>query len=138
VYQFNKGPSFDGLPVESYSTFPYFNAKSPLYRKAWKRGRLDAIFAGYAEMSIQPSLGYGSADPLQPRSEAVQANVASAMWDNGNWDMGNWDGKVTPIKFSLSGTSESLSITIYSNSAITEPFTLHGFFLNYLMRRAIR
>ena len=138
VMQFNRGASFDGLPVEALMTFPYHGAKSHLYRKAWKRGRLDAVFAGYAEMSMQPSLGYGGTDPLQPRSEAIQASAVSASWDNGNWDRGNWDGKVTPVKFSLSGTSEAISLTIYSNSAITEPFVVHGFFLNYLMRRAIR
>lgn len=138
VYEMEKGTSFDGADLGAYIRFPYYAAKSPRTLKTWKRGRFDIDFDGYAALSVQPSLSYGSSDPIQPSSGQVSSSAAVSLWDNGNWDNGNWDGRQTPIDFELTGTGETVSMSIYASSAFIEQFTVQGFLLHYINRRSMR
>lgn len=139
VYQADKGSSFDGEAIEAYLRMPFNNARSPRYRKRYRKVALEMSAVGYASIRVQPEFTYGDEDVAShPTSEATVQGTGG-YYDVDNYEEIFYDARVVSSpEFSIAGTGLNVSLIFYSNTDIDLGHTLQGAMLHYTVRRLSR
>ena len=140
VFEARRGSNFDGQPIEAVIRTAYNHLKSPTYRKSFKR--LELMLSGGYDVFLQVGmeLDYSAAYTPQPviRNFTLFGGQGG-YWNEDNWNEFFWSGQdVSTGEVSVSGTGKNYSLMIYSKSAWTDPYTLQGFLVHYIMRRLDR
>jgi hypothetical protein len=139
VYQMNKGTSFDGDDITAFFRTPFYHYKTPRLRKRFMTAVLEIRATDYMELSFAPELEYGSSDVEQPGTSAVAVSGGGAVWDVSYWDSMVWDGQeVTQQEMDLTGTSENMSMLVYSSGDYFAPFVVNSAIVHYMQRRQMR
>lgn len=139
VYELDRGTSFDDQQIDAFIFMPYNTAKTPRYRKRYRKIVLEMGSDEYSAISFYPEFSFGDSDvSAHSVLSAVSAGLGGK-WDVSSWDTFYYDGKSaeTP-EFSIAGTGTSLSILFYSRSAIDAGHTLNGAMIHYSVRRISR
>lgn len=139
VYELNRGTSFDGDQIDAFVFMPYNTAKTPRYRKQYRKIVLEMQAVEYSAISFFPEFSYGDTDISSHALLTTESTGAGGHWDISNWDSFYYDQRTsnTP-EFSISGTGISVSVIFYSRSAIDAGHTLNGAMLHYTLRRLSR
>lgn len=139
VYEMDRGTSFDGEKIQAYIKTSFNNSRSPRYRKRYRKGVLEITSDYPVDFFVMWELGYGKGEIDQNNAISLTTSNATGFWDQGNWDAGFWDGKeLLPSEFSMKGTGENASLTVYSSSDLYQPHTLSGAVIQYTVRRGLR
>jgi len=64
----------------------------------------------------------------------------NSAWDISNWDVAIWDGtiSVADVYVDLAGTGESISLTMFHNSATDDLFTIQDVTYHFKKRSLLR
>ncbi len=139
VYQAGKGTSLDGEPVEAWIRTAYANHKSPLLKKSYKRLLLEMDAEGSAHFQVGYDLGYGAPDMEPAGRIAFAEEGGGGYWDQFQWEAFTWDAQVVVNpQTTISGTSENISLLVYSNNDYDDPWTIQGASVYYILRRLAR
>lgn len=139
VYEANKGTSFDDQQIDAFVLMPYNSARSPRYRKRYRKIVLEMQSSGYSEISFNPEFSFGDTDVSSHSTLIATSLGLGGTWDVSNWDTFYYDGKsVDTPEFSIAGTGTSLSILFYSRSAIDAGHSLDGAMVHFTIRRISR
>ena len=139
IMQADRGTNLDGEPIESAIRTNYLQFKSASYRKTYRR--LEVLINGKADVCLLFSheLDYAAAHSPIPRSRQLCIFGGAGFWDLDNWNEFFWSaGEIQQDGIWLDGTGRNISIMAYQSSAWTEPFTIQGFLVHYIMRRLDR
>jgi hypothetical protein len=139
VYQAEKGTSFDGTAIDAWHRLAFNAERGPNMQKKWRRAIFEVDVPSYASLAFTYDMDY--ADGSFPII-AAQTNTqegGGGYWDSFTWDEFTWDSPlVGQPKFSLSGTSQNISLLINSNDALSLPFSVQSVLLHYTPRRIKR
>lgn len=139
VFQMDKGTSHDGADIEYFLELAYNFCGSPRVQKVFRDVMLEVSGTGYAEFYAGFSLGYGSADIVQPLEQIATADFSDLQWDSFTWDQFYWDGEtLAPSVLKMGGEAVNYSLTFRGTSDYFEPFTLTGAITQYTPRRRMR
>lgn len=139
VYEANKGSSFDDAKIDAFVLMPYNTARSPRYRKRYRKIVLEMQSDEYSEISFNPEFSFGDADVAAHSTLTAATQGLGGAWDVATWDTFAYDSKATNTpEFSIAGTGTSLSILFYSRSAIDAGHSLDGAMVHYTVRRISR
>lgn len=151
VYQFDKGTSFDGEPMDFQLVLNYTSAKNPRTLKTYKRAAIELAVTGvsYIDMYVGYALGFDSIEYEQyyanpealflSNSDNYTKYMSSARWDTFTWDDFFWDTRgLSPMEVELGGTAENIAMAFSGHSDYTQPFTINGIVLHYIPRRSMR
>lgn len=139
VHQFDRGTSFDGQQISSYFTLVYNFMKSPRIIKRFRKASLEVTSSFYTTFDFGYSLAYSSTDVMQPGAVSYETAFSSPYWDQFTWDEFIWDGlTLSPSECEVEGDGENIAITVSSESAILNEFTINSMILHYSLRRGLR
>lgn len=141
VYQLDKGSSFDGGELNERLVFNWNACGSPRVLKRWRRASIEMQGTSYAEIQFGYSLGYGSANSIQPGTDAYASNFSSSTWDaTASWDgLFFWDGTtLSPTEAEMLGTSENVQVTLSAGLDYLLPYTINSIIFHYTPRRGLR
>lgn len=139
VYQAEVGTSFDGAAIDAWLRLAFNSEGGPTVQKKWRRAILEANIRSYASISMAYEMDYGEGTFPIIALQTTQQDGGGGYWDQMTWDEFVWDSPVTSIpKFSLSGTSQNISLLFTSNDALSSPFALQSVVLHYSARRIKR
>lgn len=136
VYQAEKGTSFDGLPIEAWIRTAYNNQKSQLLKKSYKRIVLEMSAEGSANFQLGYELGFATPDLAPSDRISFVEEGAGGYWDQFTWENFTWDAQaVATPQTTVSGTSENISLLVYSNNDYDNSWTIQGASIYYIPRR---
>ena len=139
VYQLEKGTSFDGVAISAYLTFGDNTVGNPKMLKRFRRCELQVAAKSFFQAQFGYKLGYGSTLQIQPGIVTYQNSAITPYWDSFVWDNWQWDGTtVLPEYLDMNGTAVAYAISITSNSALFQPFTINNSLVSYSNRRVVR
>ena len=139
IYEQEKGVSFDGEEKEAWIKTVYHFLKSQTVRKRFYRAFFDLDMTGRSEVSFIAEYSKGSPDVHQTGSVTNSIAGLASAWDIGNWDSAIFDASIVSDTYiDLTGTGDSISLILYSNSAKDDIFTIKDVVYHYKMRRALR
>lgn len=139
VYQADKGSSFDGEAIEAYLRMPFNSARSPRYRKRYRKAALEMSAVGYASIRCQPEFTYGDEDVASHPTTTATVQGTGGYYNVDNYEEIFYDARiVSSPEFSIAGTGLNVSLIFYSNSDIDLGHTLQGAMLHYTVRRLSR
>jgi hypothetical protein len=146
VYDDQKGPSFDGAAINAYLRTAFYHAKTPSYRKRWRRCDLEIAANKPLTIKVISDLSYGATELSSSVSDTTVNDVpqidifaGGGFWDTDNWDEFYWDGQnISTARAELRGSGENISLLIYNGSNIAQPFIIQGAILHYDLRRLQR
>lgn len=132
------GTSFDGDSIVSYTRLVYNQLGSPSRRKKFRRAILEMQTNKALDMKFISDLSYGS-NESKTNTHALEVEAAGGLWDLDSFDAFVWDGQtVATAQAQLGGTGTNLSLLVFNDSAIAEPFILQGAAIHYDLRRLQR
>ena len=136
VYQDQKGNSFDGANIVSYTRLHFNNLKSPAMRKRFRKAELELDAAVNTELKFIADIGYGKASTF---NQNLSIAGGGGFWNEVNWDGFNWSSPaLSTASAKLTGTGDNIGFLIYNDSATAAPFILQGLTLHYEPRRLKR
>lgn len=139
VYTLDVGTSFDGAKIGAFFTLNFDPQGSVRVLKRYRRASIEMTGTGYADFAFGYSLAYASTDIDQPGFTSYSSPFAPAYWDQFTWDFFVWDGRaLAPSETECIGTGENIAVTINTDSAINQSFTVNSIILHYTPRRGIR
>jgi hypothetical protein len=139
VYQMEKGPNFDGLPILSYLSLVFAAFKSPRIRKRWRKAVLEVKGSGYLEYAVSKDLSWISPDIAPSRPLVQTAQLQGIPWDTFAWDEFFWDGvNNAPAEVQLDGTGENMGLRVSTQSDCFDSYTVESVIVHYSMRRQLR
>lgn len=139
VYRLDAGTSFDGAAIPANLTLVFNAIGSPRVLKRYRKASLEIAGFGYSEFSFSYFLGYSAPEYTQSSASNYSSNLSPSAWDTVYWDNFVWDGRtLSPSEVELVGTAENIAISISSNSAHFQTFTINTAILHYTPRRGIR
>lgn len=143
VYEMDKGRSFDGVIRQSYMQFAYHFLGSQTVKKRFYRMYFDMLVEGKGTISTIAAYSLGSRDvksSLSISSDLETLVSLNSAWDVATWDVATWDGQVSiaDVHIDLAGTGESISLTLFHNSAFDDIFTIQDVTYHYKKRAVLR
>ncbi len=139
VYEQDKGVSFDGSEKEAWLRTVFQDLGSQTIRKRFFRAFFDVALSGRAEVDIIAEYSNGSPDVRTTNVVTDDLAGFNSAWDVGNWDSALFDATVVSDAYiDLTGTGDSISLIMYSNSAKDDIFTLKDVVYHYKTRRPLR
>lgn len=139
VYQTEVGTSFDGAAMDAWHRLAFNSENGPTTQKKWRRAILESSIRSYASISMTYDMDYGDGSFPVIAMQTSQQDGGGGYWDQFVWDEFVWDSPLIGLpKFSLSGTSQNISLLFASNDALSQPFTLQAVVLHYTPRRIKR
>lgn len=143
VFEMDQGRSFDGVTRQSWIQTAFHFLGSQTVRKRFHRLFISVLIDGIATAFVSAKYSLGSSDVRSTVSSGTDfselANLNSA-FDVGLFDVMVFDDQspVSDAYTDLTGTGESVSLTISHNSASDDIFTLQDLTYYYKTRRAQR
>jgi hypothetical protein len=138
VYQLNSGPDFDGESIAFLFELNYGAQGNSRVFKRYRQMALEILGEGYAEFDLGYMLGYGSIDVGQPGLTPFDKTFNAPRWDAFLWDEFTWDEtNLSPAEMVLEGSAENISIAIYGDSRLTEPFTVNSAAIHYTPQKVL-
>ncbi len=141
VYELDKGTSFDGDEIEGYLDLHFDDLRRGGLHKGFLSAHAEVAGNGYAEVGLLHAIDYGRTSVTQSVGATYAVSLSAPLYDSGlTYDSGlNYDGvPLTPIRFSLGGEGENISIRVRRQSDCTEPLCFSGFRIRYTIRRQVR
>lgn len=146
VYEDQRGPSFDGANINSYVRTAFWHAKTPSYRKRFRRCDLEISANKPLVIKVISDLSYGASEISSSVGDVTVNDVplitifaGGGFWDTDNWDEFYWDGQnIASARAELRGSGENVSMLIFNESNIAQPFILQGVTIHYDVRRLQR
>lgn len=139
VYQAEKGTSFDGTAIDAWLRLAFNSEKGPTVQKKWRRAVIEMDVPSYASISFRYELDYSDSNMPLIAAQSTDRDGGGGYWDAFTWDDFTWDATlISPPKFSLSGTSQNISLLFVSNDDLSLPFTLQSVVLHFSPRRIKR
>lgn len=139
VYRFEKGTSFDGLPIDAYINLAFAYQKGPRIKKHFRKAVYEVTGQGYAEIECTFDLGYATSEIASPNLSYLNAPSNPVFWDSFTWDSFFWDGKsLLPIEHKLDGSAENISLILRSRSDAFQSYAVNSATIHYTPRRALR
>ncbi len=139
VYQAEKGTSFDGSAIDAWIRLSFNAERGPLVIKKWRRATVEADIPSYVALSMTYEMDYGdSSFPIVALQTSTQEG-GGGYWDQFTWDEFTWDSPIIgQPKFSLSGSSQNISLLFNSNDDLSQPYSIQSVLLQYTPRRIKR
>lgn len=139
VYELERGTSFDGGNIFAYFISAFNSSKTPRNRKHYKRTIVQAFCANTATVQIGYDLSYSNQD-AESGSRTTQVLLGPGnWWDRFTWDQFTWDAPyVTDYIVDTPGDGDNMSMIVFGDSAVDEPYTIHSAITNYTVRRLER
>lgn len=139
VYQAEKGTSFDGTAIDAWIRLAFNAERGPTTQKKWRRAILEVDIPSYASLRFAYDMDYADESFPIISTQTNTQEGGGGYWDSLTWDEFTWDSPIVgQPKFSLSGTSQNLSLLISSNDALSLPFSIQSVILHYTPRRIKR
>lgn len=139
VYEIDSGPSFDGVAVEAYLTFPFNTLKSPRHRKRFRK--LIAEVSSPEAITVRLAERFEYNDPEYPASGSYDADITGSggYWNVDDWNQFLWaSGSISRAEMKIAGTGKNISLHLYTNCTYEQPYTIHGLAVQYDIRRLER
>jgi len=139
IYEQERGVSFDGEEKESWIRTVFQYLETQTVRKRFYRAFFDVTISGRAEVSIVAEYANGTPD-VQPTNPITDVLTGfDSAWDVGLWDLAIFDATVVSDAYlDLTGTGDSISLIMYSNSDRDDIFTMKDVVYHYKPRRLLR
>ena len=139
VHQLDTGTSFDGANINAYIQLNWDAIGSPRILKRFRRASIEANGTGYAEINFGYGLGYGSSAIVQHMTVGYPLPFSSVYWGAFTWGQFFWGGRgLFPTEVEMFGTAENVQITIGSDSADYQAYSVNSVILHYSPRRGMR
>lgn len=139
VYEAEKGTSFDGAAIDAWLRLAFNAEHGPTIQKKWRRAIFEMDIPSYAAISFSYAMDYADGSFPVFATQISTQEGGGGYWDQFTWDEFTWDSPlVGQPKFSLSGTSQNISLLINSNDALSLPFSVQSVILHYTPRRIKR
>jgi hypothetical protein len=139
VYELNRGTSFDGSNIQSHLMTSFNSSKSPRLRKHYTRTILQATCANTANLQIGYDLSYGTSE-VDTGARSTNTLIGSgSYWDIFTWDTFTWDSPyVSEYTIDTRGNGVNLSLVIFGDTNLDEPYTVHSAIINFKAGRLER
>ena len=146
VYEDRVGNNYDGTAIQSYIRTAFTHMGSPAWRKRFRRVDVELSANKPFRLLVQGDLSYGATELSSSISDITTTDVpeitifgGGGFWDTDNWDEFNWDGQnISTARAQLRGTGENISLLMFNESAVSNPFILQGLTIHYDKRRLQR
>lgn len=139
VYEAQRGTSFDGGKIESFVRLSFNHFKSPRVRKRWRKLLLELSADSNVSLSVTPDIDFSSPNISTPSTQVLKSFGGGGYWDSSSWDEFTWDSEAVSVpEIPLTGSGTNLSFLIHQESAVTQPFTIHGAIVHFDPRRLER
>lgn len=127
VYQMDAGISFDGVAYKSFARLAFNHFGSPRQRKKIRHFTLDVDGQPGATILFQPDYDYSSADVPLALATTIDLQGGGGFWNVANWNDFLWSSQIESQAVGyIPGTFLNLGLLVYTESATTDPYTLHG------------
>jgi len=139
VYEMNKGMAQDGVAMEFGFRSTYNHFRSPRVRKSFKHLQVELETESAATFNIATEYDYSASYAANNVDIAATASGGAGFWNTALWNSFSWGAQDIPTsEISITGTGMNLSILVYGESKLLDPFTIQGFMTHYIPRRINR
>ena len=136
VYEAERGRSFDGEPIPSYSRLPLNHMRHPTRQKRYMAADVHCDLQARASIAVGALYEDGEADQA---SEYADIFGGGGFWDEAIFDEFSWDAPLNGYRrYDLAGIGRNVSLLLVSESAKQLPYTLNGVSLHWSPMRAER
>ena len=141
VFQFEKGYSFNGQPINCYLNLAFDNSRSYRFLKKYIRTTFELVGFGYSEFNATYTLSNADGTSSYPDSVFYPENLNAANWDSATtWDsLTVWDGtQLTQASFSTPGDGVNISVELISSGNYYSQIRYSGAFIEFIPLRQQR
>lgn len=140
VYQLDTGTSFDGAAIDYEFTLNFAHQGAPRKTKRYRRASVEISGSSYCAVELGARFGYAVMEREQwLTTPSTPVPLEQVNWDSMVWDAFVWDGEtLAPAYMDLSGSGDSVALTVRGSSAVYGAFTINSILLAYSMRREMR
>lgn len=141
VLRLDVGWSFNGGAIPWSLRLAFNHLRSPRLLKHFIRTAIEIQTAGYLKIQAGYDLDYRSTERSVTNDTTVYApeTGSNQYWQDAQWNQGRYDvTTVEPTTLDTPGSGVNFSLRMQGNDATTQPWTLTGVLINYVLRRLKR
>lgn len=137
VYQFSKGASYDGKPIEAFLLLSPNHVGAYEQRKRFRKVVIEADVIGTSPIRVLAEFDYGA----EPRalSQIFDTRFAGGLFNLSSFDEAAWSGDLKGYaKAYVDGHGRNISVFIFNSSDADSEFTLESMSIGYDIRGQVR
>jgi len=133
------GTSFDGAVLSSVMRLPFNNFKAASNKKRFRKLVMELTAPETVTLNFKQAFDY--ADGYYPNSEnlSVLTYGTGGAFDESAWDTFHWSMPLqTQSEVNITGIGRNMSLLLWHESAVDDPFTLQGILVHYSILGMVR
>jgi hypothetical protein len=126
------GASFDGAAIDSSIRLHFNNFKSPAAKKRYYKLTLEMESADDVQILFRQLHDLSDGFYFDSLTQSATSPGSGGEWDIDTWDSFFWSTPLAvQVEANVDGVSKSMSVVLFHESAIDQPFTLQGLLTQY-------
>jgi len=133
LYQMDSGTSFDGAPIDTKLSTPYYHYKSPRHWKSFHQITLEVASIDELTFGVRPSFDYLAKGTTRAAEEFFDILGAGSVYGEDDWGEAVWSGSETTnrVMYKFHGIGSNMSVSLYTLSAFNRFHTVQNLITDF-------
>lgn len=133
------GSSFDGGSIPAVLRIPFAHFKSPANKKRFRKMVLEINAPERTSIRFKQAFDYSDGVYTPSLNQSAETTGSGGLWDSSAWDEFYWSlPSQSQAEANISGVGRNMSLLLWHDTEIVEPFVLQGLLIHYSILGIVR
>jgi len=135
LYKMETGTSFDGAPIDTKMSTPYYHYKAPRHWKSFQQITLEVASIDELTFGVRPSFDYLARGTTRAAEEFFDIMGAGSVYGEDEWGAATsiWGGSESTnrVMYKLHGIGSNMSVSLYTLTAYNRFHTVQNLITDF-------